>query len=97
MIGEKNMDVLSVIMCMLFALAGYFIVRNFFVMMFGSKIIDLCSKHNLRREDETRGGYYESAYDWFFHKYSYGKFLFSFKPLKLKYWYTEEEIERLMS
>ena len=91
------MDVLSVIMCVLLVLASYLFVRNFFVMKFGAKIIDLCYKHNLRRIDEAWGGDYESAYDWFFHKYSYGKFLFSFKPLKLKYWYTEEEIERLMS
>lgn len=27
-------------------------------------------------------------------RYSYTDFLFSFKPLKVKYWYTEEEIEK---
>ena len=26
-------------------------------------------------------------------KYSYNKYLFSFKPLKLKKWFTEEELE----
>ena len=91
------MVVFNVIMCVLLALAGYLFVRNYFVMMFRSKIIDLCYKHNLRRIDETLGVDYESAYDWFFNKYSYEIFLFSFKPLKLKYWFTEEEIERLMS
>ena len=28
------------------------------------------------------------------HRYSYTDFLFSFKPLKVKYWYTEGEIEK---
>lgn len=28
-------------------------------------------------------------------RYSYEKMLFSFKPLKLEYWFTEEEIEYL--
>lgn len=28
------------------------------------------------------------------YRYSYTDFLFSFKPLKVKYWYTEEEIEK---
>lgn len=91
------MEIFNVILCVALALAGYFFVRNFYVMKFGSKIIDLCYKHNLRRIDKTWGGDYESAYDWFYHKYSYGKFLFSFKPLKLEYWYTKEEIDRLMS
>ena len=91
------MDVFSVIMCVLLALSSYLFVRNFFVMKFRSKIIDLCYKHNLRRIDKAWRRGYKSAYDWFFHKYSYEKFLFSFKPLKLKYWYTKEEIERLMS
>lgn len=47
------MEVFNVILCVALALAGYFFVRNFYVMKFGSKIIDLCYKHNLRRIDET--------------------------------------------
>ena len=27
-------------------------------------------------------------------RYSYNDFMYSFKPLKVKYWYTEEEIEK---
>lgn len=27
-------------------------------------------------------------------RYSYMDFMFSFKPFKVKYWYTEEEIEK---
>lgn len=88
---------LIVILSVLLVLACYLFVRNFFVLKFGDKIINLCHKHNLRRIDESWGGNYESAYDWFFQKYSYAEFLFSFKPLKLTYWYTKEEIERLMS
>ena len=91
------MDVFNVSLYVLLALAVYIFVRNFFVVKFTRKIIDLCFKHNRRRIEETFGGDYESAYKWFFSKYSYEKFLFSFKPLKLEYWYTKEEIEKLMS
>ena len=91
------MDVFNVSLYVLLALAVYIFVRNFFVVKFTRKIIDLCSNHNRRRKEESFGGDYESAYKWFFSKYSYEKFLFSFKPLKLEYWYTKEEIEKLMS
>lgn len=32
--------------------------------------------------------------DSIYSRYSYTDFMFSFKPLKVKYWYTEEEIEK---
>ena len=34
-------------------------------------------------------------YDFIYHKHSYGKMLYSFKPLKLEKWFTKEEIELL--
>lgn len=89
------MDVFCVIACALLALAGYLFVRNYFVYKFRTDIIDLCHKHNLRRIGKSL--IYDSANRCFLDKYSYKDMLLSFKPLKLKYWYTEEEIERLMS
>lgn len=89
------MDVFVTFLCVLLVLDGYMLARNFYVNKFRIKIIALCREHNLRRLEESLD--YDCAYDWFFDKYSYSKMLFSFKPLKLKYWYTEEEIERLMS
>ena len=32
--------------------------------------------------------------DSIYSRYSYNDFMYSFKPLKVKYWYTEEEIEK---
>lgn len=37
------------------------------------------------------------AYDWFMDKYTYEQMLYSFKPLKIESWYTEEEIKRITS
>lgn len=91
------MKVFAILLGASLVLCGYVLARNYYVGKFRSKVINLCYKHNLRRIDETMGGNYESAYDWFFHKYSYEEMLFSFKLLKLEYWYTKEEIERLMS
>ena len=78
-----------------FALCGYLLVRNHFVGEFHTEIIELCFQYNERRIYENVP--YDCAYDWFYHKHPYCKMVLSFKPLKLKYWYTKEEIEKLMS
>lgn len=89
------MDALAIILYVLLVLNGYVFVRNFYVNKFCQKVINLCYEHNHRRIDESLN--YGSAYDWFYDKHSYFKLLLSFKPLKLEYWWTKEEIERLMS
>lgn len=89
------MDALDVILCIFLAASGYTLARNHFVWKFRGKIIDLCHEHNIRKLKE--GLDYESAYEWFYDKHSYYKMVFSFKPLELEYWWTKEEIERLMN
>lgn len=36
-----------------------------------------------------------SSFDWFTNKYTFKQMLFSIKPLKLKYWYTKEELDKI--
>lgn len=86
------MNVVLVCLIALWIMCGYIFARNFQVGKFRSKIINLCYEHNLRHILSN-----DSAYVWFYDKVSYNKMLYSFKPLKLEYWWTKEEIERLMS
>lgn len=87
--------VFTIIAIIVFLLAVYILRRNRKVYKFVTDINELCYKHDLRRiEDKT---YYKSvsAYYWFGNKYSYERYVFSFKPLKLENWFTKEEIERI--
>lgn len=65
----------------------YVLVRNNKTYNFRMYILD-CIYNNYKSEDYFR---YISLYN----KYSYEDILYSFKPLKLKYWYSEEEIKIL--
>ena len=44
-------------------------------------------------EDENNYNYIKEKIQFLLDKYSYNKYLFSFKPLKLEKWFTEEELE----
>lgn len=37
----------------------------------------------------------KNAYNWFYNKHNCKKLLYSIKPLKLNYWFTEEEIKEI--
>lgn len=37
----------------------------------------------------------KDAYIWFSDKWTFDRMLYSFKPLKLEYWFTEEEIREI--
>lgn len=50
--------------------------------------------YNVRRINEGDLNY-NNAYNWFYLKYDYEKLLYSVKPLKLCYWFTEEEIKEI--
>lgn len=80
---------------LLFVGCGYVLVRNFQVGKFRNKIINLCYEHNLRRIGESLC--YDSAFTWFYDKVSYEKMLYSFKPLELEYWWSKEDVDKLMS
>lgn len=88
------MGVVVILLSILWVACGYALVRNYYVGKFRHKIINLCYEHNLRRIDDSL--FYDSAFGWFYDKVSYNKMLYSFKPLVLEYWWTKEEIDRLM-
>lgn len=50
--------------------------------------------YNIRRINEGNLNY-KCAYDWFYSKYSYEELLYSVKPLKLRYWFTKEELQEI--
>jgi len=74
---------------------AYLFYRNMRVRDFLLNLSAECYRWNyseIRRNVEL----YESAYDWYFEKLpSYGRLLFSFKPLKVKYWMPKELNDRL--
>lgn len=81
------------------AATTYLGFRNFKVRNFCTSLIEMSYMYEMRRlrdlkefgtERQTR-----SAFDWFASKYSYEQFLYSLKPLKLEYWYTEEELKEI--
>lgn len=41
--------------------------------------------------------HHNDAFKWFCDKHSYDRMLYSLKPLKLKYWFTDEEIKEINS
>lgn len=61
----------------------YLLLRNGKVYDFRTKIIESANLANYREVKKLHD------------KYSYEKMLFSFKPLKLEAWFTEEEIKIL--
>jgi hypothetical protein len=58
-----------------------------------NRILDTYKDNNEFHEDENN--YYKIKEKALFllDKYSYNRYLFSFKPLKLEKWFTEEELE----
>ena len=50
---------------------------------------DDCEFH----EDEDNYNYIKEKVEYLLNKHSYNKYLYSFKPLKLEKWFTEEELE----
>lgn len=79
------------------------IYRNNRVLKLSLEIIDLCAEYNYRivKSDPSKYGYdlskldpKDNAFEWF-DKYSYHQMIFSFKPLKLEAWYTQEEINKI--
>lgn len=78
----------------------YLKIRNERVSKFRMYLVDLSYRYDERRirEAEKRDDLkFESAYDWFCHKYSYDNMFFSAKPLELESWYTEEEIIKIFN
>lgn len=52
-------------------------------------------RHRLRWQTlALKADKFQEYKDSIYPRYSYTDFMYSFKPLKVKYWYTEEEIEK---
>lgn len=70
-------------------LSTYTLIRNEKVYKFRQYILSLCVTYFYKHlEDEN----IIETWDALYKKWSYEEMLKSFKPLKLKNWYTEEEI-----
>lgn len=73
----------------------YLDIRNNQVCVFSKHIID-CSYKEVQRvtcEDIDRAKQLYRRLDDICNRNSYDKMLYSIKPLKVKYWFTEEEIK----
>lgn len=79
--------IIYIIIIVLSILNLYFIKRNNKVYDFRMRIIDL-THSGIMLDEEL---FYKRMY--LSDKHSYNKMLYSFKPLKLEYWYTPEEIK----
>ena len=93
---ETGMILLIPIILLILSIYGFF--RNFRVLKFRTTLInmtgDWCRRHidDLVKETEV------SAFEWFFPKLpSYAQMMFSFRPLKLEEWASEEDIKKLKS
>lgn len=75
----------------------YILFRNEKVYKFNIYILNLTSAYCERRilEDNISYEDIDNIYDKYARKYSYDDMLYSLKPLKLEYWFTEEEINEL--
>ena len=80
---------------MLFQTSLYLLVRNYMVYNFEVMLIDLSHEWNIRHIEEFSVS--DNAFRWFSDKYTYNQLLFSFKPLKLEAWFTEEELDKINS
>lgn len=94
--------VLVICLSILLVFSVYFLIRNDNVLYFRLNYVRnaydyLYKTLHCCTNEEDLDEYYKlcdrvnNAID----RYSYDKMLFSFKPLKLKYWFTEEEIKYL--
>lgn len=63
---------------------------------FRMKLLNMASQCNLRNILQCKYSEENDAYTWFYDKYTMIDFVNSNKPLELKYWYTEEEISKIL-
>ena len=76
-----------------FASSLYFATRNERVCLFREMLSDMAYEYQMRHIYDSR----KNAFQWFCNKHSYGEMLYSFKPLKLEYWFTEIELYEINS
>ena len=92
------------IVLILIVLCFYILYRNnkvyYFCISLGNilydeleRILNTYKDDDEFHEDEINYSYIKGKVEILLNKHSYDKYLFSFKPLKLKNWFTEEELE----
>ena len=91
------MDILLAFIIILLVFLLYFIIRNDNVLRFRLNICQLCSEYEQRKIENGTFNPDNLSFNWFLDKYSYGRMVLSFRPLKLEYWYTDEEIKEINS
>lgn len=81
-----SLRILSIVLMTMISFFYYGLYRNEQTYLF---------RHRLRWHTLALKAYKFKEYnDSIYSRYSYNDFMYSFKPLKVKYWYTEEEIEK---
>lgn len=90
------MNILLSFIILIAAANLYIIVRNEKVFVFRKYILDKAYDELLRILHENIDKYESMYEEWgkIYDRHSYYKMVFSFKPLKLEHWFTEEEIKR---
>jgi hypothetical protein len=74
----------------------YLLFRNGEVYRFSDMVSRLAHKWSERHISEICSGKEISAWHWFYRRLpSYGRLLFSFKPLELESFFTKEEINKI--
>ena len=91
---EISSIALLAILFMAIVIAVYLDMRDDRVYAFSKHIID-CSHDEIQRvlyEDIDRGKQLLEQFKKIYDQNTYDRMLYSIKPLKVKYWFTEEEI-----
>lgn len=92
---EISLIAVFVILFMALVIAVYLNIRNDRVYAFSKHII-ACSHDEIQRvlyEDKDRGKQLLEQFKKIYNQNTYERMLYSIKPLKVKYWFTEEEIK----
>ena len=85
------LEILLVILFIGIIISSYFLCRNDKVCTFRCTITNLEYARTKEAIHQGLHHEYRNLHD----KYTYDQMLYSIKPLKLKYWFTEEEIHYL--
>ena len=83
------LEVYGIICLITFCLAMYFVIRSYKVRKFRSSIFETILK--------ARGAVIHTIEKKIIGRPSFYRMTFSFKPLKLKYWFTDEEAKLIDS
>ena len=84
-----------IILCILWVGIIFLLIRNNKVYKFRTRLFYKLLKYGDRRIAEGDFTSYYKMVSIFMYRYSYERMVFSFRPLKLESWFTEDEIKEL--